>query len=77
MASGDIGKNKRSSDVQKAFAEMTHDDPLFMELKQLLLHGKRAEAIKLVQSNLKFETPEAQELTQMIMGTLRDTMIDP
>ncbi|MBX9568694.1 MAG: hypothetical protein K2X77_07355 [Candidatus Obscuribacterales bacterium] len=78
MASGEqANKGDDKSEVQIAFAGLKHDDPFFIQLKQLLLMGKRAEAIKLIQTNYKFDTPEAQELTKLIMGTLQDTMIDP
>lgn len=78
MASGETsGSNSDESQVQRAFAGLSHDDPFFVQLKQLLLLGKRAEAIRLIQASYKFDTPEAQELTTLIMGTLQDTMIDP
>jgi hypothetical protein len=77
MASGEQSGNNQESQAVAAFSGMNHDDPLFLELKQLLLLGKRSEAIRLIQSKMSLDTPEAQELTKLIMGTLQDTMIDP
>ena len=53
------------------------DDPMFLFLLELLLTGRRTEAVKLIcdQDN-RFEAPQARELVLLIMSTLRDTMID-
>ena len=76
MASGTPGDDKEKV-AREAFDKLRHDDPFFMKLKHLLVHGKRAEAIKLIQNNLDFQTAEAQELAKLIMNTLSDTIIDP
>lgn len=64
--------------AKSVFSELRNDDPLFVKLKDLLLHGRRAEAVNLICTNdTRFGGTEAQELVSLIMGTLRDTMIDP
>lgn len=73
----DSERSEKPNQVEMAFADLKHDDALFLKLKQLLMYGKRAEAIKLIQTSMNFETPEAQELTSLIMNTLSDTQIDP
>lgn len=79
MASGEQGDatNSDETHAQSAFSGLKHDDPLFVQIKELLLLGKRSEAIKLIQTKLQLDTPEAQELSKMIMGTLQDTTIEP
>jgi len=63
--------------AQVVFTEMKHDDPIFMELKKLLLNGRRSEAINLVcEHDSRFQDSQAKELIGLIMHTLRDTIID-
>ncbi len=79
-ASGGSGKGpeEEKSLARQVFIELRHDDPLFKQLKELLLHGRRAEAIGLIQKqDSRFKGEEAQELVKLVMNTLRDTNIDP
>ena len=69
---------RKDSLAHTVFTDMTNDDPLFKELRNLLLHGRRSEAVSLIcQNDKRFDSNEAQELMKLIMNTLRDTMIDP
>ena len=80
VASGGAGKGpeEEKSLAKRVFIELKHDDPLFKQLKELLLHGRRAEAINLIQQqDSRFKGDEAQELVKLVMNTLRDTSIDP
>lgn len=73
------GQNESSKSLaQQVFIDMKHDDPVFLELKSLLLHGRRSEAINLIcRHDERFQDKQAQELASLIMNTLRDTIIDP
>lgn len=76
---GGIGEGAagKGSLARAVFTDMAGEDPAFKELRNLLMHGRRSEAINLICNNDKrFDNHEAQELVRLIMNTLRDTMID-
>lgn len=63
--------------ARSVFRSMNHEDPVFKEIKTLLINGRRAEAIKLIcNQDQRFGDGEARDLMKMIMGTLTDTKID-
>lgn len=64
--------------ANSVFESMKHDDPVFREIKTLLLSGRRAEAISLIRKHdTRLDDPDAKELLKMIMNTLTDTVINP
>jgi hypothetical protein len=77
-ADGREEATSKDSLAQKVFTEMSGADPLFDELRSLLLQGRRSEAIKLIcKQDQRFGDSEAQELVSLVMNTLRDTAIEP
>lgn len=80
MSGSNSRNDPRSSDslAKAVFSDMKPDDPIFLRLKGLLLHGRRSEAINLIlEHDGRFQDTQAQELVRLIMNTLRDTVIDP
>ncbi len=72
------GAEETKSLASMVFADMRPDDPVFKQLKELLLHGRRAEAISFIQKqDDRFQGEQAQELIKLVMNTLRDTTIEP
>ena len=77
-ASGSNEAAQAQSLAQTVFSSMSHEDPVFLELKSLLMHGRRSEALSLIHRyDNRLQDPQAQELVSLIMNTLSDTMIDP
>ncbi len=67
----------RDSLAQAVFTDLTADNPNFKELRNLLLHGRKSEAISLIcQNDNRFDSEEAQRLVNLVMNTLRDTVIE-
>ncbi len=79
MSESASGSNEAAQSlVQTVFSSMSHEDPVFIELKTLLMHGRRSEALSLIRRyDNRLQDPQAQELVGLIMNTLSDTMIDP
>lgn len=76
-ASDNSSNTSNKSLAQVVFTEMKHDDPVFLELKRLLLNGRRSEAINLVcKHDSRFQDSQAKEFIGLIMHTLRDTIVD-
>ncbi|MBX9686799.1 MAG: hypothetical protein K2X27_08865 [Candidatus Obscuribacterales bacterium] len=69
--------NGGNSLAQCVFNQMSYKDPIFVKLKELLLSGRRSEALQLIRLyDRRFADPEAQELIALLMNTLQDTAID-
>lgn len=63
--------------ARSVFSNMKNDDPVYQEIKTLLMNGRRAEAISLIcRHDKRFSDVEARDLMTMIMSTLTDTKID-
>ena len=63
--------------ARTVFRSFKNDDPIYQEIKTLLINGRRAEAISLIcRHDQRFADGDARDLMKMIMSTLTDTKID-